>query len=269
MSAIGNTPFKIHMILPSPADLTPEILAPCIATHQVRSLFTRRWYIGLTEVTTVLVGEALILIRINALYGWSQLLIMLLGGAKNLAGSEDILNCSKTASNVPDVNIGMWCTSIIVAFIYFCLLMRKSIIFAQEASYALGAIRHPIGFWNRTLASFGTFWTVLKFSFSNCPEANMAPTVYLCLRDGALYFLVVVTVLVLNLLFSVFFKEFAQVGTPWLIATYTIASTRIFLNLKVSARKVRIHGLGTGTDSWQEFEDMSQLEFNNRQMIRH
>jgi hypothetical protein len=31
-----------------------------------------RWYLGLTEVLSIMSGEFMILIRINAVYGWSR-----------------------------------------------------------------------------------------------------------------------------------------------------------------------------------------------------
>ncbi|KAJ7924351.1 hypothetical protein B0H13DRAFT_1863986 [Mycena leptocephala] len=135
-----------------------------------------------TEIFCVLVGEALILLRINALYGWERkwiiltvflfmyvdvssagesivgivtTVVTLVGGRGGLAGSTNILDCSPDAANVPDVNIAMWCTSLAVTLV---LLMNLVLITAH------------IGF--------------------------------------------------------------AQIGTPYLIATYTVASTRIFLNLK-------------------------------------
>ncbi|KAJ7139408.1 hypothetical protein C8R44DRAFT_975230 [Mycena epipterygia] len=201
-----------------------------------------------TEILCVLVGEALILLRINALYGWerkwiaftvflfisesivgiSTTVITLLGGSKGLSGSTEDANCHADANNVPDVNIGMWCTSLAVTCIYFTMIFRKTYLLAAENSKSMRQI----------------LWS-----------PDLFPTIQLCLKDACVYFLVVFVVLLMNLVLITAHRGYAQVGTPWLIATYTVASTRIFLNLKDLTRRANQYNSAT----WSEFERASVL----------
>ncbi|KAJ7082308.1 hypothetical protein C8R44DRAFT_862625 [Mycena epipterygia] len=229
------------------------------------SSLASRWYLGLTEVFSILVGEFLILIRINAVYGWSRKIVVLTlflfcaeaviglvttifsirGGSKGLLGSTGILTCMPNQANVPDVNISRRCTSMTVACIYIGLIIQKATDVIQVIDAADGQPK--------------------KMSFlAAFRAAKMTPTLYLCLRDAVLYFVVIFGVLLLNLVLILQHNRYAQLGTPWLLATYSVASTRIFLNLKDMTLTRHLYSGGT----WSEFQQSSAMEFQMQSALR-
>ncbi|KAJ7924350.1 hypothetical protein B0H13DRAFT_1978020 [Mycena leptocephala] len=124
----------------------------------------------------------------------------------------------------------MWCTSLAVTCIYFTMIFRKAQSLAAEHSKSI--------------------WQILS-------APDLFPTMHLCLKDACVYFLVVFVVLLMNLILVTVHKGYAMIGTPWLIATYTVASTRIFLNLKELTLRTSQYNSAT----WSEFERASVLEF--------
>ncbi|KAJ7166999.1 hypothetical protein C8R46DRAFT_1192235 [Mycena filopes] len=264
MEAIGTKHFTLPLnIDPSliPPDAAPGFYAPCIANLKVS--IAARWYIGLAEVLAILTGELLILIRINAVYGWSRqvvaltlllfcaeaviglvtTIISLLGGSRGLLGSTDILTCFPGQANVPDVNIAMWCTSMAVVCVYLGLVVHRALTAAQLLETVGGRPEDArMGF----IALFRS--------------SQMAPTLHLCLRDAAVYFILIFGVLTLNLLLILFRDRYAQLGTAWLLATYSVASTRIFLNLK----DISSAGHRYNDPSWSDFQQTSTAEFHVR-----
>ncbi|KAJ7358410.1 hypothetical protein DFH08DRAFT_1075495 [Mycena albidolilacea] len=246
MEAIGTK----HFTLPLNID-TQHIPIGSGFYAQISNSIASRWYLGLTEVFSILTGELLILIRINALYGWSRKIVVLTlflfcaetviglvttiqsvrGGWKGLMGSTGILNCAPGQANIPDVN---------VARIYLGLIVRKAITSTRDIEVAYG---------RKGLPKFG-----FLAAFKSSP---MTPTLYLCLRDAALYFVLVFGVLLVNLVLIIMHDRYAQLGTPWLLGTYSVASTRIFLNLKDLTQH---HNEMT----WSEFQLNSAIEFQTR-----
>ncbi|KAJ6477933.1 hypothetical protein C8R47DRAFT_645000 [Mycena vitilis] len=128
MEAIGTKHFTMPLGVSSINGIPPSssFYAPCIANLKVS--VASRWYLGLTEVVSILAGELLILLRINTLYGWSRNIVLftlllfcaetviglattilsIMGGSKHLMGSTNILTCFPNQANVPDVNVAMW-----------------------------------------------------------------------------------------------------------------------------------------------------------------
>ncbi|KAJ7222588.1 hypothetical protein GGX14DRAFT_558677 [Mycena pura] len=159
--------------------------------------------------------------------------ITFLGGSERLAGSTKILNCSGDANNVPDLNVGMWCISVTVTCIYLSMLLRMAHILASENSMSIRQLL--------------------------CAQASDFPIIHLCLRDACCYFIVVLVALLMNLVLITAKLGYAQIGTPWLIAAYTVTSTRIFLNLKDLARRAKAYNSAT----WSEFERASELNFRS------
>ncbi|KAJ7881800.1 hypothetical protein B0H14DRAFT_2565704 [Mycena olivaceomarginata] len=145
------------------------------------------------------------------------------GGWKGLMGSTGILNCAPGQANIPDVN---------VARIYLGLIVRKAITSTRDIEVAYG---------RKGLPKFG-----FLAAFKSSP---MTPTLYLCLRDAG--------VLLVNLVLIIMHDRYAQLGTPWLLGTYSVASTRIFLNLKDLTQH---HNEMT----WSDFQLNSAIEFQMR-----
>ncbi|KAJ7621803.1 hypothetical protein B0H17DRAFT_1151747 [Mycena rosella] len=135
-------------------DLTRRSLA-----KRTSCSYVSRWYLGLTEVLSIMSGQFKILTRINAVYGWSRhdlsqciaylnhspvaaesvvgfttTIISIRGGAKGLFDSTEILTCSASQGYIPDVNVSMWCTSMVVVGIYLILVIRKAKDIVSEKS---------------------------------------------------------------------------------------------------------------------------------------
>uniref|UniRef100_D8Q4Z3 DUF6533 domain-containing protein n=1 Tax=Schizophyllum commune (strain H4-8 / FGSC 9210) TaxID=578458 RepID=D8Q4Z3_SCHCM len=197
-----------------------------------------RWYMAITQILSITVGEALVLLRINALYGWSRRLmsftvalfvaeavvgivttcITLTGGSEALLGSSEVLNCTADAKNMSDVNIAMWCTSMIVVCVYFVLVVLKTSSYLREIMITRG--RYPL------------------LALARNPQA--APALYTCVRDASMYFLLAFTCVLMNLLLNLLHSPYVQVGSPWLVATYGVTSSKIFLNLKEVGLQTRM-----------------------------
>ncbi|KAJ7625941.1 hypothetical protein FB45DRAFT_1060534 [Roridomyces roridus] len=144
MEAIGTKHFTLPLAVGG-GPKSPSFYAPCIANLKVSiplaygsrestaasnssTSIASRWYLGMTEIFSILTGELLILLRINSVYGWSRGVVVLTlflfsaeavigivttvlsiaGGSKNLLGSTRILDCTPGQANIPDVNIAMW-----------------------------------------------------------------------------------------------------------------------------------------------------------------
>ncbi|KAJ6456142.1 hypothetical protein C8R45DRAFT_1035021 [Mycena sanguinolenta] len=253
METLGVTQFSVILTLP-PTD--PHYIDGYVMAGRI--------YIATTEILCVLFGEALILLRINALYGWNRkwvvftvflffsevgivtTTITLRGGSTGLSGSTEILNCSTTPQNLPDVNIGP-CTSLVVVCIYFTMVFRMI----------------------RTLAieNGKTAWQILW-------AADLLPTIHLCLRDSCAYFLSPSStepspaVLLMNLVLLTARLGYAQIGTPSVaflspqlrigqLTDQRTQSTRIFLNLKYLSQRSSQYNSAT----WSEFERASVMDF--------
>jgi len=261
MEAIGTKHFTLPLNISADSlgfPLDPSFYAPCYAN--LKYSIAARWYLGLTEVLSILAGELLILLRINAVYGWSRKIVVFTlflfcaesviglattilsvrGGKNGLVGSKNILSCAPDQANVPDVNIAMWCTSMAVACIYLGLVINK----------AIGAVAVIEAADGRKRTCKMAFLAVFSSS-------RTTPTLHLCLRDAALYFILIFGVMLLNLVLIVSQNRYAQLGTAWLLATYSVASTRIFLNLKDITLKTQEYNEAT----WSKFQKISTVEF--------
>ncbi|KAF7355874.1 hypothetical protein MVEN_00916000 [Mycena venus] len=191
------------------------------------------------------VVTTLFLFCAESVIGLVTTIVSVHGGTSGLMGSQGILTCASTQANVPDVNIAMWLTSMAVACIYLGLIIHKAIDSIQDIEAADGRTR---------TSNFGLI-TALR--------SPMTPTLHVCLRDAGLYFLVVFGVLLVNLILIVSHNRYAQLGTAWLLATYSVASTRIFLNLKDVTLAAHHNG-----ETWSEFQQNSTLEFQVRSELR-
>ncbi|KAJ7830025.1 hypothetical protein B0H14DRAFT_2808404 [Mycena olivaceomarginata] len=266
MECIGTKHFALPAVVGfDEKPVPPGLFGFCIANLPVAN--ASRWYIGLTEVFSILAGELLILIRINTVYGWSRkssllyvwqftawkldvceirlglvtTVISLLGGSGGLFGSGKILICDPDAANVPDVNLA-------TTGVYIGLVIHKALDVLQDIEAADGRPgAHKVGL-------------VAYFKSSRIT----LPILHRCLRDAALYFVVVFVVLLVNLILIVSHNRFAQLGSAWLLATYSVASTRIFLNLK----ELTLPANNYNGVTWSQFQQNSALELQLRSGLR-
>ncbi|KAJ6473804.1 hypothetical protein C8R45DRAFT_1011893 [Mycena sanguinolenta] len=252
MECIGTK----HFLLPLAVDFHGKIPPPSFFAHCIANLpYTNasRWYIGLTEVFSILAGELLILIRINTVYGWSRkssspyiglvtTVISLLGGSRGLFGSRNILICGPGRVNVPDVNIAIAC-------VYIGLVIHKALDVLQDLKAADARPRpHKAGL----VAYFKSSRVTL-------------PILHRCLRDaGTFLSRQRGMVLLVNLILVVSHHRYAQLGSAWLLATYSVASTRIFLNLK----ELTLPAHDYNGVTWSEFQQNSALELQLRSGLR-
>ncbi|KAJ7833176.1 hypothetical protein B0H13DRAFT_234101 [Mycena leptocephala] len=263
LEAIGTKWFTLRTGTGGPLPTDPNFWAPCRANLPYS--YMSRWYLGLTEVLSIMSGEFMILIRINAVYGWSRHVVVLTlflffaesvigftttivsiqGGAKGLYNSTEILSCDARQGYIPDVNISMWCTSMVVLVIYLILVVHKAKDLAHVIDDADGQL---------TMKKVGNLFA--------SQTTHMTPTLHVCLRDAAIYFGVVFCVLLVNLVLVLVRDRYAYMGTAWLLATYSVASTRIFLNLKDLSAAARYN-----ESSWSKFQDNSALESTEMQSV--
>ncbi|KAJ7112685.1 hypothetical protein C8R44DRAFT_985089 [Mycena epipterygia] len=236
MEAIGTKHFKLPLSVPGRENepVGSSWYAPCFANLKVS--LASRWYLGLTEVLSILAGELLILIRINAVYGWSRKIVVL---TLFLFCTEAAIGLVTTIFSILGGSNGLLGSKEILACIYIGLIIQKATNVMQDIEEADGQPRKM-----SLLAAFRA--------------AKLTPTLYLCLRDAALYFAVIFGVLLLNLVLILQHNRYAQLGTPWLLATYSVASTRIFLNLKDMSLRQNLHSGAT----WSEFQQNSALQFH-------
>lgn len=238
--------YKLDFQLIADMDVDEQLLSHCLA--DAKKNLSYRWYMGMTQILSITVGEALVLLRINALYGWSRKLmsftvslflseavvgiittcITLTGGSQGLLGSEGVLDCTAKASNMSDVNIAMWCTSMIVVCVYFALVMLKTSAYLREIM--VSRARFPL-------------YTLMR-------NPKVAPALYTCVRDASMYFVLAFACILMNLVLNFSHSAYVQVGSPWLVATYGVTSSKIFLNLKevgLQARMPLTYGDDFGT----------------------
>ncbi|KAJ7257682.1 hypothetical protein C8J57DRAFT_1342582 [Mycena rebaudengoi] len=262
MEAVGTEHFTLRIGTGGPLPIDPNFWAPCKANLPYS--YASRWYLGLTQVFSIMAGEFMILMRINAVYGWSRYVVLftlflflaesvigftttiisIRGGTKGLLGSTDILTCDERQGYIPDVNVSR-CTSMVVVGIYLMLVVHK----AKDIAHVIdGTEGQP------TMKKMGHL-----FSFQT---PNLTPTLHVCLRDAAIYFGIVFCVLLVNLVLVLVRDRYAYLGTAWLLATYSVASTRIFLNLKDL-----LTGAGYNESSLSKFQQHSTVEFSEMQPV--
>ncbi|KAF7327127.1 hypothetical protein MKEN_00289100 [Mycena kentingensis (nom. inval.)] len=201
--------------------------------------------------TLVVVVLTMLLFCAEAVVGLVTTVISLTGGTSALYASQNILDCTPAQRNLPDVNLATWCTSMLVALTYLALILHRASDIAEVVEDAQGHThvrRLPLR-------------EVIKGS-----RSRMTPMLVVCLRDAAFYFLVMLGAMTLNIYFIITQHRFAQMGTAWMFATYSVATTRIFLNLKnLAARETRYSSMtlsefgrvsGSGAVSAIEFRSM-------------
>ncbi|KAJ7029893.1 hypothetical protein C8F04DRAFT_1264453 [Mycena alexandri] len=253
MECIGTK----HFLLPLPVNFNvngkpppPGFFAPCIANLPVRMIPLSQIPDSSQPLLTCSIAVRL------AVYGWGRKIvaltlflfcaetviglgttvISLLGGSKRLFGSTNILTCGPDRVNVPDVNIAIAC-------VYVGLVIHKALNVLQDIEAADG----------RPKAHKVSLITYFKASRVTLPIFHLS-----------LYFVVVFMVLLVNLLLVVSHNRFAQLGSAWLLATYSVASTRIFLNLKELTLSAHKYNGAT----WSEFQQNSALELQLRSGLR-
>ncbi|KAJ7860130.1 hypothetical protein B0H13DRAFT_1901107 [Mycena leptocephala] len=269
MEAIGTKHFTLPLNISANSlgfPLDPSFYAPCYAN--LKYSIAARWYLGLTEVLSILAGELLILLRINAVYGWSRktesviglatTILSVRGGKTGLVGSKNILSCAPDQANVPDVNIASarpWQSPVRKRS-----TCRLSMTNPSSGIYLGLVINKAIGAVTVIEAADGRKRTCKMAFLAVFSSSRTTPTLHLCLRDAGILTpqdaLMREGVMLLNLVLIVSQNRYAQLGTAWLLATYSVASTRIFLNLKDVTLKTQEYNEATWRSQLRAVNEM-------------
>ncbi|EIN09991.1 hypothetical protein PUNSTDRAFT_133760 [Punctularia strigosozonata HHB-11173 SS5] len=186
-----------------------------------------------TSLLPTLIGEALMAMRLYALYYRSRTILALLVLLYCAEVATTLWAVITTISSIklPVVPKGIplpGCLSsqpsfvpiviagavpLLVASVFFMLMMYKS------------ALTHA-----RTNTAGSTY----KVGFG--VSRRLAPTLYVFFRDGSAYFFMVLVVESLVIFFTVYFngRQLSVMYQPWVMSTYAIASTRLVLHLRGS-----------------------------------
>jgi len=201
---------------------------------QIPFSICRHWFWFITysgSVASTTLGEFMFLLRIYAAYGRSKKMLLFL---LSFWLAMVITACTVTALEVSSVTVSprppgyplpgcvismpehiritliSWILSLSISATFFALILRHFLqsMVMRNVLKASG----PRGVW--------------KFR-------RIAPVVFLFIRDGTFYFLMVTTVIFINFLFVVFLGDepASEAGIAWVMATYAIASSRLYLNL--------------------------------------
>jgi len=228
---------KVLYILVRYYSLAFLIALVAVSTNTNLSLsFCQRWpwVFGYSPSVVASLGGFMFLIRIYAAYGRS---LKMLAFLLFLFCSENITTCVIVGLEIKSVAVSprtpgyplpgcvtsvpshinrtlvSWILNLVISATFFVLIMGQ-FIFSFEM---------------RTILKGTGVRSVWEFR-------KLAPIIFLFLRDGTLYFLMVATAGALNLVFIVVLagRPIQEVGLSWLIATYAIASSRLYLNLRGS-----------------------------------
>ncbi|PIL29197.1 hypothetical protein GSI_09246 [Ganoderma sinense ZZ0214-1] len=182
----------------------------------------------------VLFGEAMFLFRLYAVYERNKRLLGLIvffyiagivtaivtgileGRLIHILPRPDhwpMPGCFTLASVPLTISLGAWVLNLVTPTIYMMLMIYKLMTGPTFRSDAF-ARRDPIG----ELSELRRF----------------SPLIYLLLRDGIFYFVMVFLVNLANLILFVRFngRALEGVGVAWLMAVYSVASSRLCLNLR-------------------------------------
>ncbi|TFK66400.1 hypothetical protein BDN72DRAFT_899861 [Pluteus cervinus] len=179
------------------------------------------WYNSITTaLVSAIVGDALLLLRLNALYKWERLFIIIASLVWFSYSAVRFFNVTSFFTTMTILPAGHYSgsaahqTSILVA----CLPV---VLFAMILF--------------RFIKSLRTMFMSQNMSIKSIFEARtIMPTMYLFFRDGAFYFLMTVLAQILYFVFLVVLANspLKQMGTSWAVAIYCITSTRAVENLR-------------------------------------
>ncbi|GBE78997.1 hypothetical protein SCP_0201940 [Sparassis crispa] len=111
-----------------------------------------------------------------------------------------------TSTSAPDWTLAAWIPCLIVACIFYVLTTYK--------------LAKNLGIKN---------WVNLKLIFS---RLHAYPIMDIFYRDGSIFFGLIFVVILLNTVFNVLGGAYIDIGAPWLSASYSIAGSRLVLNLR-------------------------------------
>ncbi|EJF61881.1 hypothetical protein DICSQDRAFT_169898 [Dichomitus squalens LYAD-421 SS1] len=196
------------------------------------------WYDSYNgALITVLLGEAMFLMRLYAAYTRSKLLLVIIallytaelaiGVATATAVATSVVaierpssfpipGCLLTPPKYPRLSIAAWSVAMCASCIHFLLILHK---FAGAISLTRQST--PL---NRV-----SIWEL----------GSISPLMWSLVRDSAVYFFLVFAVNLVYLLFGVMFQRRALtvMSTSWLAAVYSISALRLCLNTRESLQR--------------------------------
>ncbi|KAF8517001.1 hypothetical protein JB92DRAFT_2210835 [Gautieria morchelliformis] len=128
-----------------------------------------------------------------------------------------LLGCL-SADHPPGLTLIAWVPCLTIACVFFLMTLYKFYTFLRQEFSSDSGVRFPR------------------------KGRSLAPVTSLFLRDGALFFAMMFAVILLNTLFNVIAKSgpLLAVGSPWVMATYSLAGPRLILNLRSASGRVDI-----------------------------
>jgi hypothetical protein len=209
------------------------IISIAVSTNYELSLsFCKGWlwfvaYSG--PVISAAAIDALLILRLHAVYEFNKRLLIfllclyiiefaivitvatyLLSNTQAFIQSPVLLS-GCLATTAPNTNISLiaWIPNLLVNCTFFVLTIYK---FAHLVRIVNGS----------------GLWTTLR------KGKNISPIMALFVRDGAICFGMVLAALLLNIIFIIVVagSPLNQMGTAWLVATYSVAGSRLVLNLR-------------------------------------
>ncbi|KAK0497031.1 hypothetical protein EDD18DRAFT_184560 [Armillaria luteobubalina] len=217
------------------------------------------WFIGYNgPVLSTAIGECLLLIRVNALYGYNRRVIIL---TSSLYLAETVLGFTTVAVEISSITVlprtaatpvpgclatspprikltlAAWIMALVVASVFFVLSLFK--FFAYMPSVQMGK----------------------PTSFKDILQARkIMPTLSLFIRDNSFFFFFAFSLQLINLVFIVGLAErpIQQMGTAWLMAGYAVMASRLMLNIRTISDLVDV---GESFELDSRFQSRSTVRF--------
>jgi hypothetical protein len=111
------------------------------------------------------------------------------------------------SSKPPRLTLISWIPCLVIACIFFAFTLYQFFRVLQDENYRVG-------------------FSVLRNS------KRLGPVMSLFVRDGAVFFGLIFAVILINTVFNVVGGVLTSAGSPWLMAAYSIAGSRLILNIR-------------------------------------
>ncbi|OBZ71682.1 hypothetical protein A0H81_08878 [Grifola frondosa] len=248
--------FKVRPVYSLPPSGATTLFAYC-DKHCQRWL----WFeaIGAVYLSGIL-GEALLVLRLYAAYARSKkalAIILLLYLVESILGLVTAIfqvkgihlaprislfpipGCVGTANSHGQISLKFWITAMSITCIYFVLILSKFL---------------------RDVPLQDKPSSILKLKLVDIRQ--LSPLTSLFVRDAAFYFLVVLAANLLNLICFVIFanRVLESLGTPWLMAVFSITSSRLCLSLRGFVSN-NVQGDGDHDIELQNLSTLPDVEF--------
>ncbi|KAK0239748.1 hypothetical protein EDD85DRAFT_1021137 [Armillaria nabsnona] len=199
------------------------------------------WFIGYNgPVLSTAIGECLLLIRVNALYGYNRRVMIL---TSSLYLAETVLAFTTVAVEISSITVLPRTSATPVPG---CLATSPPRIKLTLAAWIMALIVTSVFF---VLSLFKFFASILSMrlgkptAFKDILQAiKIMPTLSLFIRDNSFFFFFAFSLQLINLVFIVGLADrpIQQMGTAWLMAGYAVMVSRLMLNMRTMPHFVNV-----------------------------